>query len=270
MHRKVKFIVASFFLLTFFVLSEAYCNCGYFIVEFDNQTPFNCDVIKSKLIRGYWKTPLIKTIAPYTMSYYEAEQSSAYGPDAEVTLRCGNKDNGYYTFTVRNQQNFCSSAGGKQSNTVPSKDKDINVTNVVRQHAAYWAAKPGIARVTVRKTTDFDLYAAKGLLVDSDSSTLSHPALFYKYADRFHLYSAGTVHDKSDLDIEISDFNIFGNSRLAGNGVLYLVTHDTEGYQIETYIDITEYHNKFCLIPEKNNQIGMVDYNISSYHVWPL
>ena len=251
MYKKVKFIVASFFLLTFFVLSEAYCNCGYFIVEFDNQTPFNCDVIKSKLIRGYWKTPLIKTIAPYTMSYYEAEQSSAYGPDAEVTLRCGNKDNGYYTFTVRNQQNFCSSAGGKQSNTVPSKDKDINVTNVVRQHAAYWAAKPGIARVTVSTiTTDFTLRASKNLIVNGVPepgkivlSTIDSSA---KWAD----YPSGTTYLKRNLH------RYKGNGNLVSSSLMRIKSQGDKNSPILTTNVIIEQTSENCTFSSKENLIS--------------
>ena len=147
MHRKVKFIVASFCLLPFFVLSEAYGECGYFVVKFDNQTPFNCNVIDSKLHHGFWVTPPIKGTAPDTL--YTAIQSG-YGTDAEVTLRCGNDDKGYYKFTVKNQQNFCLFAGGDQKNTVVSQDKGINVTNGMQQHAALFGSKPGIAKVTVK------------------------------------------------------------------------------------------------------------------------
>ena len=151
MHRKVKFIVASFCLLPFFVLSEAYGNnCGHFVVYFHNKTPFDCNVMHSKLHHGYWITPLITRTEPHTVSFYITKQSEAYGPDAEVTLRCGNRDNGYHEFTVRNQQNFCGFAGGNQKNTVVSKDKGINVTNVMQEHAAFLGAKPGIAMVTVK------------------------------------------------------------------------------------------------------------------------
>ena len=150
MHRKVKFIVASFCLLPFFVLSEAYGFCFDFIVKFHNKTPFNCYVLDSKLHHGYWEKPLIKKIAPYTMSSYMTEQSAFYGPDAEVTLTCGNKDYGYKRFTVRNQQNFCFFAGGDQANTVVSKDIGINVTNVMLQHAGFVSQQTGIAMVTVR------------------------------------------------------------------------------------------------------------------------
>ena len=149
MHRKVKFIVASFCLLPFFVLSEAYGDCNDFVVKFDNQTPFYCFLIDDKLHHGYWKKPLITRISPYTISSYTTEQSAFYGPDAEVTLRCAKKDKGYYTFTVKNQQNLCFLAGGDQANTVVSKDKGINVTNVIQQHAA-WKFIPGVARVTVK------------------------------------------------------------------------------------------------------------------------
>ena len=156
MHRKVKFIVASFFLLPFFVLSEAYGSkpygdCHSFVVKFDNQTPFNCNVIDSKLHHGYWVTPLIKTIAPYTMFSYTIKQSAFYGPDAEVTLRCGNDAKGYHEFIVKNQQNFFFlGIDGDQNDTVVSQDKGINVTNGMQQHAALFGSKPGIAKVTVK------------------------------------------------------------------------------------------------------------------------
>ena len=148
MHRKVKFIVASFCLLPFFVLSEAeaFNGCNQFSVYFQNETPFDCNVVDSKLHHGFWVTPPIKGTAPDTL--YTAAQSF-YGPDAEVTLRCAKKDKGYYTFTVKNQQNLCFLAGGDQANTVVSKDKGINVTNVIQQHAA-WKFIPGVARVTVK------------------------------------------------------------------------------------------------------------------------
>ena len=154
MHRKVKFIVASFCLLPFFVLSEAYGSeafgCRSLVVKFDNQTPFNCNVIDSELLHGFLKRALLKTIAPYTMSSYTIKQSPFYGPDAEVTLRCGKKDKGSYTFTVKNQQNLCVLAGGDQKHTVVSKDKGINVTNVMKHHADFPGELPGIARVTVK------------------------------------------------------------------------------------------------------------------------
>ena len=161
MHGKVKFIVASFCLLPFFVLSEAYGNCRYFFVHFDNQTPFNCNVMHSKLHHGYWITPWITPrikglqkkgyLPPHAISFlYQAKQSAVYGPDAEVTLGCGNKVKGYYKFTVRNQQDFCYLAGGDQTNTVVSQDKGIKVTNVMRHPASYLGDKPGIARVTVK------------------------------------------------------------------------------------------------------------------------
>ena len=150
MHRKVKFIVASFCLLPFFVLSEAYGNCGHFVVYFHNKTPFDCNVMHSKLHHGFWKRPLIKTIAPHNISSYMTEHAAFYGPDAEVTLRCGNKVKGYYDFTVRNQQNFCFVVGGDQKNTVVSKDKGINVTNVMVQHASVDGDQLGIAMVTVQ------------------------------------------------------------------------------------------------------------------------
>ena len=148
MHRKVKFIVASFCLLPFFVLSEAYGNCGQLFVRFDNQTPFGCYVLHSELHHGFWVTPPIKGTAPDTL--YTAAQSAGYGPDAEVMVRCGNDAKGYYKFTVRNQQNFCVLAGGDQKNTVVSKDKGINVTNVMVRYAAASGELPGIARVTVK------------------------------------------------------------------------------------------------------------------------
>ena len=148
MHRKVKFIVASFCLLPFFVLSEAYGECGHLVVKFDNQTPFNCNVIDSKLHHGSWVTPPIKRTAPYPL--YTAVQSAFYGPDAEVMVRCGNTDKGYHEFIVKNQQNLCAFKGGNQTNTVVFKDKGINVTNVMKHHAAFEGDLPGIARVTVK------------------------------------------------------------------------------------------------------------------------
>ena len=161
MHRKVKFIVASFCLLPFFVLSEAYGECGHLVVKFDNQTPFNCNVMHSKLYHGYWITPWITPrikglqkkgyLPPHAISFlYQAKQSAVYGPDAEVTLGCGNKVKGYYKFTVRNRQNFSCLAGGDQKNTVVSQDKGINVTNVMVRYAAASGELPGIATVTVK------------------------------------------------------------------------------------------------------------------------
>ena len=162
MHRKVKFIVASFFLLPFFVLSEAEAfGCHNFVVKFDNETPFNCNVMHSKLYHGYWITPWITPrikglqkkgyLPPHAISFlYQAKQSAVYGPDAEVTLGCGNKVKGYYKFTVRNQQDFCYLAGGDQTNTVVSQDKGIKVTNMMERHASALGDKSGIATIGVK------------------------------------------------------------------------------------------------------------------------
>ena len=251
MHRKVKFIVASFFLLTFFVLSEAYGTCRYFTVEFANNTPFNCNLIDSKLSRGYWQTPLIKTTAPYTISHYTAKQSPGYGPDAEVTLSCGNKDNGYYTFTVRNQQNFCSSEGGDQTNTVVSKDKDIIVTNVMRQHAEYWAAKQGIARVTVSTiTTDFALYAPKNLIVNGvpepGKIVLSSIDSSAKWAD----YPSGTTYSERNLH------RYKGNGNLVSSSLMRIKSRGDKNSPILTTNVIIEQTSQNCTFSSKEKLIS--------------
>ncbi|WP_330927307.1 hypothetical protein [Candidatus Sororendozoicomonas aggregata] len=112
-------------------------------VSFVNNTEYTC-TINANLKHGKWDKKPPDSLRKHSSTYWYVLQHHSYGPDMTVKFTCGG-----YSFSARNQQNFCSLKGGKQKHATFDVDKHLTVTNKELQHASYHSRKPGIARITV-------------------------------------------------------------------------------------------------------------------------
>ncbi|WP_330927266.1 hypothetical protein [Candidatus Sororendozoicomonas aggregata] len=142
-------MLAAFATLVFmvFITNAGFVHADekYLVVDFYNKSGYTCKITDYKLKHGYWYGEPKKSLAIKTGYMYSwSAKQSTYGPDMTVTLSCGG-----YSFSVRNQQNYCFMKGGNQYTNTFNVDKHLNVTNKQTQHAAVWGGKTGIAAVIV-------------------------------------------------------------------------------------------------------------------------
>ena len=142
-------MLAAFATLIFMVFITnagfVHANQNYLRVDFYNKTGYTCKITDNQLKYGSWyrKPKKSLTIKTGNIISWSAEQSDFHGPDMTITLSCGG-----YSFSVRNQQNYCYMEGGDQYTNTFNVDKHLDVTNKQVQHAAVWGGKTGIAAVT--------------------------------------------------------------------------------------------------------------------------
>ncbi|WP_330925405.1 hypothetical protein [Candidatus Sororendozoicomonas aggregata] len=143
-------LTIAIFISTVFLTSLSFAtdqppeNC--LKVNILNKTSYTCNRTDHTLKHGdwvIWREPPI-SLRPYGRDYWMGCQDDFYGPDMRATYEC----NGY-SFSVRNQQNFCFLKTGNQRYSAYDVDKHLNVTNKQTQHAAFHNQKPGIAEITI-------------------------------------------------------------------------------------------------------------------------
>ncbi|WP_330927308.1 hypothetical protein [Candidatus Sororendozoicomonas aggregata] len=112
-------------------------------VSFVNNTEYTC-TIKPHLKYGKWITKPPDSMPKHSSTYWIAVQRYLHGPDMTLKVTCGG-----YSFSTRNQQNYCDLEGGDQKHSAFDVDKHLKVTNRQVQHASYGGKKPGIAQISV-------------------------------------------------------------------------------------------------------------------------
>ncbi|WP_330927310.1 hypothetical protein [Candidatus Sororendozoicomonas aggregata] len=112
-------------------------------VNFVNTTDYDCTT-SVDLKHGRWDTKPPEVIPKRVSTFWIASQQNLRGPDMTITFTCGD-----YSFSVRNQQNFCLFKGGEQTNTTSDVDEHLNVINKQIKKASYHDKTPGIAQIIV-------------------------------------------------------------------------------------------------------------------------
>ncbi|WP_330927309.1 hypothetical protein [Candidatus Sororendozoicomonas aggregata] len=137
-------LAITFISVTFFTnVSFAHYQSRMLDVHFINKTDYACRAY-SDINRGYWDIEPPRWIKKHSEADWRVEQEEYHGPDITVKFKCG-----HYSFSVRNQQNFCEFEGGDQTCSTFHVDKHLNVTNRETQHASYRFDKEGIAEIVV-------------------------------------------------------------------------------------------------------------------------
>ncbi|WP_330927485.1 hypothetical protein [Candidatus Sororendozoicomonas aggregata] len=144
MNRVLPAIVTFIYMMFFTNVSFAIIHPeGTLEVSFINNTNYDC-TINARLTHGEWVKNPPKSISKHKTISWSATQKCFFGPDMTIKFTCGD-----YSFSTRNQQNYCSLKGGNQTLSISDIDKHLNVTNRQIQHAAYGSEKPGKAQIVV-------------------------------------------------------------------------------------------------------------------------
>ena len=133
MNRVLSAIVTFIYMMFFTNISFAkkYSPEESLEITFINKTDYSC-AADAYLKHGQWDKKPPKSIPKHSTANWIVYQSVVWGPDLRIKFTCGG-----YSFSTKNQQNYCAFKAGNQHYSTSGVDRHLTVTNKQTRHAAY-------------------------------------------------------------------------------------------------------------------------------------